>query len=127
MGVKKKLSAKETSKYAQKRLKTSVFMRLLVKDALLRALYYTNTKNCEKHKKFTLQATKIRLSCFHDKSYPLLSSVDTFLFGHYSLRDAIFRDVSGHIQCGNDVLMEKSKKEEDSNPTQANNTKLAIF
>ena len=48
--------------------------------------------------------------------------------GHYSLQeDAMFREASGDIECGNDVLREKKKEEDDIHPNQANDDELPIF
>ena len=79
MGDKPKLSAKGTAKYAQKSVKHPVFFWILARDALLRTLNYRI--NCEKQNTFTLQTTKVSLSCFDDKRFFLLSGVDTLPFG----------------------------------------------
>ena len=116
MGDKQKLSAKGTTKYAQKSLKHSVFYRILTKDALLRTLIYTI--NSERHKIFSLQTSKISLSCFDDKRYILPNGVDTLPYGHWTLHeDVMFREVSGDIEWGNEVLQEK-KNEEGVQPNQ---------
>ena len=127
MGDKQKLSAEGTTKKAQKSLKHPVFFRILAIDALLRFLNYT--KNCQKHTVFTLQTKKMSLSCFDDKQYVLLNGVGALPFGHYSLReDAMFRDVCGDIEWGNDVLREKRQKDdEDLHPNEANDSELPIF
>ena len=106
MGDKQKLSAKGTTNYAQKSLKHSVFYRILTKDALLRTLNYTI--NSEKH---TLPTSKISLSCFDDKRCILPNGVDTLLYGHWTLHeDVMFREVSGDIEWGNEVLQEKKER-----------------
>ena len=91
VGDKQKLSAKRTTKYAHKSLKHSVFNRSLTKDALLRTLNYKI--NSEKHKNFTLQSSKISLSCFDDKRYILPNGVDTLPYGLW-----ILHEVSGDIE-----------------------------
>ena len=99
---KQELSAKGTTNYAQKSLKYSVFFRFFTKDAWLRTFNYTI--NSGKHSIFTLQTTKISLSCFDDQRYILPNCSDTLLFGHYSLReDAMFREFIEDIECGKDV------------------------
>ena len=87
MGDQQKISAKGTTKQAQKNLQHSVFYRILEKETLLRTLNYTI--NSERHNLFTLQTTKISLSCFDDKRYIMPNGVDTLPFGHYSLRDDV--------------------------------------
>ena len=116
MGDEQKLSAKGTTRYAQKSLKHSVFYRILTKDALLRTLNYTI--NSERHKICSLQTSKISLSCFDDKRYILPNGVDTLPYGHWTLHeDVMFREVSGDIEWGNEVLQEK-KNEEGVQPNQ---------
>ena len=90
MGDQQKISAKGTTKHAQKNLQHSVFYRILEKETLLRTLNYTI--NSERHNLFTLQTT----SCFDDKRYIFPNGVDTLHFGHYFLRhDVIFREIGG--------------------------------
>ena len=75
-----------------------------------------------------MQTTKLSLSCSNDKQCILPNGVDTLPFEHYSLQEvAMFREVSGDTEWGNDVLREKRKTEEDIHPTRTNNTELPIF
>ena len=109
MGEKQKVSAKGTTKYAQKSLKHSVFYRILTKDALLRTLNYTIS--FERHKIFILQTSNIWLSCFDDKRYILPNGVDTLPYGHRALHeDEMFREVSEDIEWGNEALQEKGMR-----------------
>ena len=115
MGNKQKLSAKEI-KYAQRSLNHPVFYRIFAKDALLRTLNYTI--KTEKHKIFTLQTSEVSLSCFDDKRYILPNEVDTMPYGHWTLHeDVMFREVSGVIKWGNEVLLEKKKEGVQPNQT----------
>ena len=68
------------------------------------------------------------LSCSVVKRYILPNGIDTLRFGHYTLReDAMFREIIGDIEMGNDVLRAKKQKKESSHPKQANITKLLKF
>ena len=120
MGDQQKISAKGTTKHAQKNLQHSVFYRILEKETLLRTLNYTI--NSERHNLFTLQTTKISLSCFDDKRYIMPNGVDTLPFGHYSLRDdVIFREIGADCDWGDE--------EEDfiQSPIQSNSNQPALF
>ena len=101
MGDQQKISAKGTTKHAQQNLQHSVFYRILEKETLLRTLNYTISS--ERHNLFTLQTTKISLSCLDDKRYIMPNGVDTLPFGHYSLRDdVIFREIGADCDLGNE-------------------------
>ena len=119
--INKKITAKGTSKHAQKNLQHCAFYRILEKEALRRTINYTI--NSERHNLFTLQTTKISLSCFDDKRYIMPYGVDTLPFGHYSLRDdVIFREYGADCDW-------KNEEEDDfiQSPIQSNSNQPALF
>ena len=126
MGDHQKLSAKGTTKHAQKSLQHSVFFRILAKETLLRTLNYTI--NSDKHNLFTLQTTKISLSCFDDKRYIMPNGVDTLPFGHYSLRDdVVLREISADDHWGEEEQEEEDMFQQNQSPTQATDERVSIF